>query len=161
MRIYPLFRFPVGFPGGSAGKESTCNARDLGSIPGLRWSPGEENGYPLQYSSLENSMDCIVREITKSWTWLSDFHFHFSEDLSIHSSSYCFCNSFRQSWGMWIQETIENFKLLNFVGFGFCTYAGRELESIEEFSGRLSCQQKKKLENLTRRWHLKYVLKST
>ena len=50
----------LGFPGGSAGKESACNARDLGSIPGLGRSPGEENGYPLQYSGLENSTDCIV-----------------------------------------------------------------------------------------------------
>ena len=51
-----------GFPCGSAGKESTCNAGDLGSIPGfdLQPSPGEEKGYPLQYSGLENSMDCIV-----------------------------------------------------------------------------------------------------
>ena len=44
-------------PGNSAGKESTCNAGDLGSIPGLRRYPEEGNGYPLQYSSLENSMD--------------------------------------------------------------------------------------------------------
>ena len=46
-----------GFPGNSAGKESTCNVGDLGLIPGLRRSPGERNGYPLQYSGLENSMD--------------------------------------------------------------------------------------------------------
>ena len=45
-----------GFPCGSAGKESACNAGDLGSIPGLGRSPGEEKGYPLQYSDLENSM---------------------------------------------------------------------------------------------------------
>jgi len=43
-----------GFPGGSEGKESTCNAGDLISIPGLGRSPGEANGYPLQYSCLEN-----------------------------------------------------------------------------------------------------------
>ena len=43
----------------SAGKESACNAGDLGSIPGLGRSPGEGKGYPLQYSGLENSMDCI------------------------------------------------------------------------------------------------------
>ena len=65
----------LGFPGGSASKESTYNAGDLGSIPGLGGSPGEENGYPLQNSGLENSMDCIVHGITKSWTPLSDFHF--------------------------------------------------------------------------------------
>ena len=47
----------MGFPGGSAGKESTCNARDLGSIPRLERSPGEGKGYPLQCSGLENSMD--------------------------------------------------------------------------------------------------------
>ena len=44
-----------GFPGGSAGKESTCNAGDLGSVPELGRSPGEGNGSPLQYSGLENS----------------------------------------------------------------------------------------------------------
>ena len=47
----------MGFPGGSAGKESTCSTGDLGSIPGTRRSPGKGNGYPLQYSGLENSMD--------------------------------------------------------------------------------------------------------
>ena len=47
----------LGFPGGSDGKESSCNAGDLGSIPGLGRSPGEANSYPLQYSGLENSMD--------------------------------------------------------------------------------------------------------
>ena len=62
------------FPCGSAGKESACDAGDLGSIPGLGRSPGEGKGYPLQYSGLENSMDCIVPGVTKSWTRLSDFH---------------------------------------------------------------------------------------
>ena len=65
----------VGFPGGSAGKESACNVGDLGSIPGLGRSPGEGKGYPLQYSGLENPMDCIVHGVAKSQTWLSDFHF--------------------------------------------------------------------------------------
>ena len=54
------------FPCGSAGKESACNARDLGSIPGLGRSPGGGNGYPLQYSGLENSMDCIGCGVAKS-----------------------------------------------------------------------------------------------
>ena len=49
----------MGSPGDSAGKESACNVGDLGSVPGLGRSPGEGNGYPLQYSGLENSMDCI------------------------------------------------------------------------------------------------------
>ena len=58
----------MGFPGGSAGKESACNAGDLGSIPGLGRFLGEGNGCPLQYSGLENSMDSIVHGDTKSWT---------------------------------------------------------------------------------------------
>ena len=66
-----------GFPCGSAGKESTYNAGDLGSIPELGRSPGEGKGYPLHYSGLENSMDCIVYGIEKSQTRLSDFQFHF------------------------------------------------------------------------------------
>ena len=50
---------------------------DLGSIPGLGRSPGEGKGYPLQCSGLENSVDCIVYGVAKSWTRQSDFHFHF------------------------------------------------------------------------------------
>ena len=63
--------------GGSAGKESTCNAGDLGSIPGLGRAPGKGNNYPRQYSGLENTMDWIVHGIAKSWTRLSAFHFQF------------------------------------------------------------------------------------
>ena len=70
----PIF---LGFSCGSAGKESTRNAGDLGSIPGLGRAPGEEKGYSFQYSGLENSMDCIVHGVTKSRTRLHDFHFHF------------------------------------------------------------------------------------
>ena len=72
----------LGFPCGSAGKESTCNAGDLGSIPGLGISPGEGKGYPFQYSGLENSMDCIVHWVAKSWTGLNDFHLHFNDYAS-------------------------------------------------------------------------------
>ena len=62
-----------GFPGGSDGKESSCNAGDLSSIPGLGRSPREGNGYSLQYSCLENLMDrgawqAAVHEVTESWT---------------------------------------------------------------------------------------------
>ena len=53
----------MGFPGGSAGKDSTYNAGDLGLIPGLGRFPGEGNSYPLKYSGLENSMGCIVHEV--------------------------------------------------------------------------------------------------
>ena len=65
-----------GFPRGSSDKESNCNAGDLGSIPGLGRSPGEGNGYPLQYSGLENPMDSVVHGVTKSRTPPGDFHFH-------------------------------------------------------------------------------------
>ena len=63
----------MGFPGGSDGKESVCKAGDLGLIPGSGRSSGEENGYPLQYSCLESSMDrgawgATVHGVTKSWT---------------------------------------------------------------------------------------------
>ena len=65
----------VGSPGGSVGKEYTCNVENLGSIPGLGRSLAEGNGYPLQYSGLENTMDCIIHGVAKSQTQLSDFHF--------------------------------------------------------------------------------------
>ena len=67
----------LGFPGGSAGKESTCNAGDLGLITGLGKSPKEGNGYPLNYSGLDNSMDCVVHGVAKNQTRLSNFEFHF------------------------------------------------------------------------------------
>ena len=67
----------MGFPGGSDDKESTCNAGDLGSIPGLARSPGRGHGNPLQDSCLENSMDrgawwATAHGVTKSQTRLSD-----------------------------------------------------------------------------------------
>ena len=58
----------LGFPSGSDGKESTCNAGDLDSIPGLGRSPGEGKGYAIQYSGLENSMHCIVHGVPKTQT---------------------------------------------------------------------------------------------
>ena len=74
----------LGLPCGSAGKESACNAGDLGSIPELGRYPGERKGYPLQYSGLENSMDCIVYGVAKSRTQLSDFHFKFHFNISLY-----------------------------------------------------------------------------
>ena len=59
---------------------------DLGSIPGLGRSPGEGKGYPLQYSTLENSMDCMDYGVAKSWTQLSDFHTHTHSILSTMQS---------------------------------------------------------------------------
>ena len=66
---------PLGFPCSSAGKESACNAGDLGLIPGLGRSPREGKAYPFQYSDSENSTDCIVHGVTKSRTQLSDLHY--------------------------------------------------------------------------------------
>ena len=65
----PVF---LGFPCGSAGKESTCNVEDLGSIS------GEGKGYPVQSAGLESAMDCIVHGVKKSRTGLSDFRFTFT-----------------------------------------------------------------------------------
>ena len=65
----------LGFPDSSVGKESACNAGDPGSIFGLGRSPEKGKGYPLQYSGLENSMDCIVHGVVKSQTQLNNFHF--------------------------------------------------------------------------------------
>ena len=65
----------MGFSCSSAGKESPCDAGNLGLTPGLGRPSGEGKGYPPQYSGLENSMVCIVHEVTKSRTHLSDFHF--------------------------------------------------------------------------------------
>ena len=69
----------IGFPGGSAGKESACSVGDLSSIPGLGRSPGGGNGDPLQYSGLENPMDrgawrATVHGVAKSQTQLGGFH---------------------------------------------------------------------------------------
>ena len=71
----------MGFPGGSAGKESTCNVGDLGSIPALGRSLGEGRGNPLQYSCLGNAMNrgawwAAVYGVAKSQTQLSDFYFY-------------------------------------------------------------------------------------
>ena len=75
----PVF---LGFPCGSAGKESTCNAGDPASVSGLGRSPGEGKGHPLQYFGLENSMHYtglqrVRHGVAKSQTRLSDFHFPF------------------------------------------------------------------------------------
>ena len=74
----PVF---LGFPGGSAGKESACDAGDLGSIPGLVRVPREVKGYSLQYSGPENSMDCVARGVAE--LDMTDFHLHFSYSCSV------------------------------------------------------------------------------
>ena len=93
----------MGFPCGSAGKESTCNAGDLGLIPGLGRSPGEGKGYLLQYFSLET-----VHGVTKNQTRLGDVHFHLQgkkwalHPVAIESQPHIFLNplvgSTRATW---------------------------------------------------------------
>ena len=80
----------MGFPYGTAGKESVCNAGDLGSIPKLGRSPGEGKGYPLQYSGLENSMDCIVHGGHKELdtTEPLSLHFHPPSNSRLRTSSF-------------------------------------------------------------------------
>ena len=77
-------------PGDATGKESAYNVGDLGSIPGLERSPGEGKGCPIQYSGLENSMDSVVRGITKNQTRLSDFLFQrvYRQSVSTVSSQH-------------------------------------------------------------------------
>ena len=74
--IKKILNNKIGGLSGSADKESACNSGDLALTPGLGRSPGEGKGYPLQYSGLESSMDCVVHVVAKSRTRPSDFHFH-------------------------------------------------------------------------------------
>ena len=76
--FFSISKQHVGFPGGSDGKESTCNAGDPGSVPGLGRSPGGGNGNPLQYSCLENSMDRRA--------WLATVHGVMTEGLTLKVS---------------------------------------------------------------------------
>ena len=91
----PLYwKVPMGFPGNSTGKESACSTGDPSSTPGSGRSPGEGNGYLLQYSGLENSMDCVVHGVAKNQAWLSNFHFtsivtdllRWFSDLDVHQN---------------------------------------------------------------------------
>ena len=103
-----FFIIIMGFPGGSYGKESICNAGDLGSICGLGRSLGGEHGNPLQYSGLENSKDCIVHGVANSQTWLSNFHFHFSLSCigeGNGNSLHCSCLENPMDRGAW-QATV-------------------------------------------------------
>ena len=72
------------FPYGSAGKESACSAGDLGSTPGLGRSPGEGKGYPLQYSGLENSRDCILCILDTVYSPCCCKELDMTERLSLH-----------------------------------------------------------------------------
>ena len=144
----------VGFPCGSTGKESSCNAGDLGSIPGLGGAPGEGKGYPLQYSGLENSMHCIVHGVTKSLTRLSDFHFALplgppgkpvradgqdsvmrNKDDSILISSSCVVSKTVINWcsnRVWqFGGSAAFFRTCKLQGEGFCKHNHQRGDSIE------------------------------
>ena len=88
--IHRALQMYLGFPDRSVGKESSCNAGDLGSIPGLGRSPGEGKHCPFQYSGLENSRDSIGHGLATSRTWLSNFHFtlqtYLEKKIATHSN---------------------------------------------------------------------------
>ena len=78
----------LGFPGGSAGKESPCNSADLDLIPGLGWYPGEGEGYPLQYSwaSLVAQLVKNLPAMQGTWLWSLDWDDTLEKGKSMHSS---------------------------------------------------------------------------
>ena len=113
VRIYAL-----GFPGGSEVKVSACNGGDLGSIPGLGRSPGEENGNPLQYSCLQNPVDgrawwAIVHGVAKSQTGLIDLTFtftlidikHFRNGYTLHRLGE---KKTKYQWSWWILNLLHD-----------------------------------------------------
>ena len=84
--MFKSFQNSAGFPCGSPGKESACNAGDLGSILGFGRSPGEGKGYPFQYSGLEYSMDCIVHGVAEQ-DKTERLSFHFTSKLKSRKQS--------------------------------------------------------------------------
>ena len=112
----------IGFPSSSAVKNPPTNAGDaeeVGSIPGSGRSPGEGNGNPFQYSCLENPMDrgtwkVTVHGVAKSWTRLSDFHFHF------HFQYSCLENPMgRGAWWVTVHGVAKSWTLLSDFTFTF------------------------------------------
>ena len=104
-----------GFPGGSDGKDSPCNAGDTGSIPGLGRSPGEGNGYPLHCYCLENSMDrgvwgATVHEV-KEWNITEQLTLSLSQGPMFGLVSYCYCLEILEPEASfhfhWVQQIIE------------------------------------------------------
>ena len=79
---HQFFSAQPSFPGGSTGKESTCNAGELGLIPGLGRSPGEGNGYPLQYSGLENSQSMGLQRVRHDWATFKSFDLLYGPTLT-------------------------------------------------------------------------------
>ena len=95
-----------GFPGGSVGKDSACNAGDPGLTPESGRSPGGGNSGPLQYSCLENPMDrgvwwAMVHLVAKSQTQLSHFHFH------THTHTHIYLMPSDQGWGKYSKDTLS------------------------------------------------------
>ena len=126
----------LGFPCGSAGKDSASNAEDLGLTPGLGRSLEEGNGYPLQCSGMENSMVCIVHGVTKSWTRLSNFH------LIGHRHATDFCRLISALKLYWIHLLVVNgFRF----GYNFKLKITRNKMTIEgEFGGAYVSNKKDK-----------------
>ena len=110
----------TGIPGGSNGKEFAWNAGDPGSIPVLGRSPGEGNGYSLQYSCLDNSVDreldwwATVHGITNSQTQLSSQHFHFFSLKNCYrlTGKYWFIHSIHQTLHLWISIYSSLYKII-------------------------------------------------
>ena len=82
--------FLRGFSCGSSGKESACSAGDLGSIPGLEDPLEKGKAAHSKNSGLENSMDCIVPGVGKSWTGLSDFQCHLELNINMYDCDFSF-----------------------------------------------------------------------
>ena len=128
--FFPSLTLLLGFPCGSAGKESSYNEGDLGSIPGLGRSPGEGKGYQLQYCDLESSMGCIVHEVTKNWTCLSDFHFNLPHSQIFKTRPLCRAVACQESSILLFSETVTMKawpKLLVFTFLSLYTYTYRSL----------------------------------
>ena len=148
-----------GFPGGSDGKESICNTGDLGSIPGSGRSPGEGNGYPLQCSCLENSMDrgawrTTVHGITKRQTQLRDFTFFpLSRDYKIWWTLYVPRKNRKWSKSDFILKRTTKMKnnLTNFVRASMNACYFDFLKVLEEISLRckLLCPRSRIIKSLS------------
>ena len=146
----------LGFPGGSDGKESACNAGDVGSIPGSERFPGEGNGNPFQYSCLENPMDrgawwAVVHGVTKSQKWLRDQRFRgfpggiilLCLSVITNKPEYhfrCLLKTYVSTYVDWLFITLAYFKLGSFVFIDMpCIYRYWILILCNFFSFCLAC----------------------
>ena len=125
----------TGLPGGASGKESACQCRRCGSIPGLGRSPGGGNGNPLQYSCLENPTDrgacrATVHRIEKSWTWLK-----WLLSLSYthtHTNIFNWFYFFGEPWGGVRNLHFDQQVIIWLWGVGLCSFLVRVLENTVE-----------------------------